>query len=63
MAKQANPIMLSEYELACAYQSHASEWLNDPDREFWDSAAIADGLEDSDRFEILSRVFRSKPSL
>ncbi len=56
MTEQGNSKMTSEAELTCAYQSHASEWLIDPDRAFWDSAAIADGLEDSEKFEILFSV-------
>ena len=38
---------LQEAELAQAYRNHAAEWKSDPEREFWDSAAIADGLEES----------------
>ena len=36
---------LREEELAHAYREHAKEWEGDPDREFWDTAAIDDGLE------------------
>ena len=36
---------LKEQELARAYKEHAEEWQNDPDRLFWDSAAIDDGLD------------------
>jgi predicted transcriptional regulator len=36
--------VLQEVELAIAYQAHAQE--NDPDREFWDTAALDDGLEE-----------------
>ncbi|UCH27356.1 MAG: hypothetical protein JSV66_06885 [Trueperaceae bacterium] len=32
-------------ELAKAYRDHAEAWQHDPDREFWDSAAIDDGLD------------------
>jgi len=36
---------LREQELANAYKEHAEDWQNDPDREFWDAAAIDDGLD------------------
>jgi len=45
---------LREAELARAYQEHAAEWQRDPDKEFWDVAALGpsaarvifdDGLE------------------
>lgn len=38
---------LQEAELAQAYRNHAAECKSDPEREFWDSAGIADGLEES----------------
>ena len=37
---------LQEAELAKAYREHAEDWKTDPDREFWDSAALDDGLAD-----------------
>ena len=37
---------LQEAELAQAYRNHAAECKSDPEREFWDSAAITDGLEE-----------------
>lgn len=37
---------LQEAELAQAYRDHAAEWQSDPEREFWDSAGVADGLEE-----------------
>ncbi len=39
---------LREEYLAKAYQEHAIEWQNDPDREFWDSAATDDGIDIED---------------
>jgi len=36
---------LQEAELVKAYQAHALEWAKDPDAEFWDSAAVDDGIE------------------
>lgn len=36
---------LREAELARAYREQAADWQRDPDREFWDSAAIDDGLD------------------
>jgi Arc/MetJ-type ribon-helix-helix transcriptional regulator len=36
--------IMQEAELAAAYKAHAQE--NDPDREFWDAAALDDGLEE-----------------
>jgi Arc/MetJ-type ribon-helix-helix transcriptional regulator len=35
---------LQETELAAAYQAHALEWAQDPEAEFWDKAALEDGL-------------------
>lgn len=35
---------LKEAELAAAYKDQAQQWEHDPDKEFWDSAAIDDGL-------------------
>jgi len=39
---------LREDYFAKAYQEHALEWENDPDREFWDNAAIDDGIDIED---------------
>lgn len=36
---------LRDEALADAYSRHAEEWRSDPDREFWDSAAVDDGLD------------------
>lgn len=36
---------LREQELARAYKEHAEDWENDPDRAFWDAAAVDDGLD------------------
>lgn len=36
---------LREQELADAYREHAKDWQNDPDKEFWDTAAVDDGLD------------------
>ncbi len=36
---------LREAELARAYQEHAAEWQRDPDKDFWDVAALDDALE------------------
>ena len=38
---------LQETELAAAYREHAKEWQDDPDKEFWDQAALDDGIEDT----------------
>ena len=38
---------LQEAELAQAYRNHAAERQSDLKHEFWDSAGIADGLEES----------------
>lgn len=35
---------LREAELAGAYRDHAGDWQNDPERAFWDSAAVDDGM-------------------
>lgn len=35
---------LQEAELTAAYQAHALEWADDPEAEFWDTAALEDGL-------------------
>lgn len=40
---------LRDAELAEAYKAHAEEWAHDPDRDFWDRAAVDDGLDDVDR--------------
>jgi hypothetical protein len=37
--------VMQQAELAAAYRAHAAE--NDPDHEFWDTAALDDGLEES----------------
>ena len=34
---------LRKTELANAYREHAEAWQTDPDRDFWDAAAVADG--------------------
>jgi len=36
---------LREAELAGAYREHAAAWRNGPDKDFWDTAAIDDGLD------------------
>lgn len=36
---------LREDELAASYRDHAKEWKRDPDRVFWDTAAVDDGLD------------------
>lgn len=36
---------LREQELADAYKQHAKDWQDDPDKDFWDMAAVADGLD------------------
>jgi len=36
---------LREEELARAYQNHAEEWQTNPDKDFWDTAALTDGLD------------------
>ena len=36
---------LRDQVLAEAYQDHAANWQNDPERDFWDSAAVDDGLD------------------
>lgn len=36
---------LRKAELANAYREHAEDWQTDPDRDFWDRAAVADGLD------------------
>ena len=38
---------LREEELARAYREHAEEWEKDPDKDFWDKAALDDGISDS----------------
>ena len=42
--------MLGKEDLAKAYQEHAEEWQNDPDKVFWDRAALDDGI-DSEPFD------------
>ena len=37
---------LYDEELASAYREHAEAWEEDPDRAFWDAAAVDDGLDD-----------------
>ena len=36
---------LREQELANAYRDHAQDWQNNPDKGFWDIAALDDGLD------------------
>ena len=36
---------LREQALAEAYRDHAVQWREDPDRDFWDAAAVDDGLD------------------
>lgn len=36
---------LREAELANAYREHAEAWQDDPEKDFWDTAAIDDGLD------------------
>jgi Arc/MetJ-type ribon-helix-helix transcriptional regulator len=36
---------LRDAELAAAYRDHAKAWQKDPEREFWDQAAVADGID------------------
>ncbi len=36
---------LREAELAAAYRAHAEDWAKEPDRDFWDKAALDDGLD------------------
>jgi Arc/MetJ-type ribon-helix-helix transcriptional regulator len=36
---------LRDAELAAAYRDHAKAWQKDPERDFWDQAAIADGID------------------
>ena len=35
---------LQDAELAAAYQAHAKEWNKNPEKDFWDKAAVDDGL-------------------
>ena len=35
---------LQETELAQAYQAHALEWAKNSDSEFWDTAAVDNGI-------------------
>lgn len=39
---------LRDTELAEAYKAHAEEWAHEPDRDFWDRAAVDDGLDSLD---------------
>ena len=41
-------IKLREQELADAYKQHAEDWQDDPDKDFWDTAAVDDGLDSSE---------------
>lgn len=36
---------LRQEELSKAYKDHAKHWQNNPDKDFWDIAAINDGLD------------------
>ena len=35
-------------DLERAYRDHARAWDHDPDRDFWDEAAVADALDDGE---------------
>ena len=37
--------MLRDEALAEAYKDHAQAWQRDPDKDFWDAAAVDDGLD------------------
>jgi Arc/MetJ-type ribon-helix-helix transcriptional regulator len=39
---------LRDAELAVAYRAHAEEWQEDPDKDFWDSAAVGDGIDEKE---------------
>lgn len=39
---------LRDAELAAAYQDHAKAWQKDSEREFWDRAALDDGIDDEE---------------
>ena len=36
---------LRDAELAEAYQAHAEAWAHNPKKDFWDRAAVDDGLD------------------
>lgn len=38
--------MLREKALAKAYADHAKDWEKNPDKSFWDSAALDDNLDE-----------------
>ena len=39
---------LEQRELATAYKEHAQDWQHNPDRAFWDEAAVDDGLDNEE---------------
>jgi Arc/MetJ-type ribon-helix-helix transcriptional regulator len=39
---------LRDAELAAAYRAHAEEWQEDLDKDFWDSAAVGDGIDEKE---------------
>ena len=39
-------VQLREAQLEEAYKAHALEWAKDPEAEFWDTAAVDDGLDE-----------------
>lgn len=39
---------LREAELAKAYQDQAKDWETDPEKDFWDKAALDDGLNNEE---------------
>lgn len=39
---------LREQELANAYKQHAENWQDNPDKDFWDAAAVDDGLDSNE---------------
>jgi Arc/MetJ-type ribon-helix-helix transcriptional regulator len=36
---------LRDAELAAAYRAHAEAWSKNPEKDFWDKAAVDDGLD------------------
>lgn len=39
---------LRDMELAAAYRAHAEEWQQNPDKDFWDRAAVSDGIDEKE---------------
>ncbi len=39
---------LRDAELAAAYRTHAEAWQQDPEKDFWDSAAVSDGIDEKE---------------